>query len=173
VLVVAAAAAIPTGVWLTGNPFVFGVVQGRILVFSFLAGVALFNLSDRVPFSAGLAFMAAGLVIIGFLHPQWSYFAVLPVAYLTVWIGLQRLPVVLGTDYSYGLYLFAFPLQQAIWLLLPFARSWWMNLLLALPLGLVYAAFSWHWVERPVLRRKRDIIAMLSRPQAVWRAVRG
>lgn len=168
--VFAAAIAIPIGIWMSGDPLLFGAVQGRVLVFSFLAGVALFFLRDRVPFHGGFALAAAAAAWIGFALPQWSYFAVFPVAYLTVWLGLQRLPAAPGGDYSYGLYLFAFPLQQAIWLLVPI-RTWWMNLALALPLGLSYAAFSWHCIEKPVLSRKRAIIARLEASRAAWRVV--
>jgi peptidoglycan/LPS O-acetylase OafA/YrhL len=170
-LVFTAAIVIPMGVWLTGDPLLFGSVQGRVLVFSFLAGVALFFLRDRVPFHRGVALAAAVVTVAGFAFPQWSYFAVFSVAYLTVWLGLQNLPAAPGGDYSYGLYLFAFPLQQAIWQLVPI-RAWWMNLALALPLGLAYAAFSWHCVEKPVLARKRALIALLTSQRTAWFAAR-
>ena len=170
-LVFGAAAAIPLGIWLMHDPLLFGAIQGRALVFSFLAGVALFCRRDRVPFHGGLALVSAVLTVVGFAFPQWSYLAVFPTAYLTVWLGLQQLPAAPGGDYSYGLYLFAFPLQQAIWLLVP-VRAWWMNLGMALPLGLAYAAFSWHCIEKPVLSRKRAIIARLEASRAALRAVR-
>jgi len=56
-------------------------------------------------------------------------------------------------DLSYGIYLYAFPVQQLAVLALPSA-PWWLNFLAATPLTVVLALASWRLVERPALRLK-------------------
>lgn len=58
-------------------------------------------------------------------------------------------------DYSYGMYIYAFPVMMAVAALVPVTHHWQLallNLLLTLPL----AALSWHFVEKPVLDLVRD-----------------
>jgi len=56
-------------------------------------------------------------------------------------------------DYSYGFYLWQFPLQQWIVLRRP-ETSQPELVLLSAPAALAVAALSWHLVEAPALARK-------------------
>ena len=56
-------------------------------------------------------------------------------------------------DYSYGLYVYSFPLQQSLMERLPGLEPAGL-FALSLPLGLGVAALSWHWLERPALALK-------------------
>jgi peptidoglycan/LPS O-acetylase OafA/YrhL len=86
-------------------------------------------------------------------------YVVLLLAYRTT--HLVRLPQRLG-DYSYGLYIFAFPVQQAV--LQWFApSSGWVTLALALPIVLALAVASWHFVEAPALTLKQRVREPLER----------
>lgn len=58
-------------------------------------------------------------------------------------------------DYSYGLYIYAFPIQQALVLLLP-GMSPLRLLGLCFPLALLAALLSWHLVEKRALALKRE-----------------
>lgn len=80
----------------------------------------------------------------------------LPLSYAMVWRGLQRLAA-WRADYSYGLYLTAYPLQQ---LLMP-GQSWQTSLAAGWLSALACAVLLWHRVERPVLDRKHELIARL------------
>lgn len=57
-------------------------------------------------------------------------------------------------DYSYGVYLWGFPVQQAVSLLIGGATRPRWNFLLSLPIALLLAIASWHWIEKPALRLK-------------------
>ena len=58
-------------------------------------------------------------------------------------------------DISYGVYLYGFPVQQGVSMLLPIAfLGPWVNFLIALPIVIVLSVFSWKLVERPVLKLK-------------------
>jgi peptidoglycan/LPS O-acetylase OafA/YrhL len=56
-------------------------------------------------------------------------------------------------DYSYGLYIYAFPIQQLL-VDRGLARGPVVLFLLSYPLTLGAAMLSWHYLERPALGRK-------------------
>ena len=70
-------------------------------------------------------------------------------------------------DYSYGTYLYAFPIQQALTALIPGLQPWPMFAYASL-LTLACAVFSWHLIEKPALvyarRRNAAVRAQLAQP---------
>ena len=77
---------------------------------------------------------------------------------------LPPLPFFHRGDYSYGIYIFGFPIQQTVTQFTPHAGFWWFNLSIALPVTLVFAATSWHAIEKPALDlRKRFLRSASSR----------
>ena len=136
----------------------FEVVQGLRLVALFFTAGALTFARDRVPLSAPL-FVASGAVFLGSLAVKGAALALYPLslAYAVVWLalvpgGVLRLYNRLG-DYSYGFYLWQFPIQQWIVLRRPGTTQPEL-LLLSLPAALALAAASWHLVEAPALALK-------------------
>ena len=68
-------------------------------------------------------------------------------------------------DYSYGTYVYAFPVQQLVQHLWgPFGPG--VVVALALPATLLLAVVSWRWVERPALALARGPGAGGRRPRA-------
>ena len=56
-------------------------------------------------------------------------------------------------DYSYGIYIYAFPVQQTVVALWPsISHGMYLGMTSVMTLGL--AAMSWHWIEQPALRLK-------------------
>lgn len=81
-------------------------------------------------------------------------------AYGLLWISsmreLQRFRP--KHDYSYGIYLYGFVVQQAVTDLLP-SQSNYLSVAIAIPIAILLAALSWHFIERPCLalvRHQRD-----------------
>jgi hypothetical protein len=74
------------------------------------------------------------------------------------WLALNpRLPVIPAArfgDLSYGLYIYGWPVEEAIMWLSGGRAAWWQVFLIALPAASVLALLSWHLVERPMLRLK-------------------
>lgn len=71
-------------------------------------------------------------------------------------------------DYSYGVYIFAWPFQQ---ILLPYASTPELLFVLSYPCGLWAAVLSWHFIESPSLKlkamiRRRDRVAALDQNAA-------
>ncbi len=55
-------------------------------------------------------------------------------------------------DLSYGVYIYAFPVQQLVVLTSLWGKTWQGNVILSLPLTLVCAYLSWSFVESPSMR---------------------
>jgi len=57
-------------------------------------------------------------------------------------------------DFSYGLYLYAFPVQQLIVYFLPVMQDLWLMMLLSFLCTMPCAIASWHLIEKPALSLK-------------------
>lgn len=137
---------------------------GLLCILCFLCGVALYVWRDVIPCSTGLLASALALSWVCMSHVQTMYLAAPAVAYATIWTGLQNPPkpkLLRHADYSYGLYLYHFPVEQALYQL--GARSWFINFPLSLLLSWGAAALSWTWVESRILDHRKPVLTALSR----------
>ncbi|MDR3465930.1 MAG: acyltransferase [Xanthobacteraceae bacterium] len=145
----------------TGRFELIGIYPGQVLVYYFLTGLVVFHWRDRIVVNPWLfALSVIGSYVLA-LIPQTTFIA-LPLAnvYIMLYLGMMKLPRVAflqNGDYSYGLYLYAFPIQQAIVEFLPNARSWLVVFCLAVPITFCVALFSWHVIEKPTLKLKRFV----------------
>ena len=134
-------------------------VSDLTLVYYFMAGVTLFHWRDKLTLQPWLA-LAAGAIAFLFLEFKHTVFlAPLPLTYCTVYFGmltLPKIPLLRKGDYSYGIYLYGFPICQACIAVMPFLIG--HRLALFCIGGLftcLFAAFSWHVIEKPSLSLKR------------------
>ena len=125
----------------------------------FAAGVTFYLYRDRVPRSDAWAALAAVvLVAAASWGPSWGTRVALPTAgaYLLLWFAFHprvRLGWVgAAGDFSYGTYLYAFPIQQLLIHWMPSIGPLQL-FALALPLSLAAGVVSWHAVERWYVRR--------------------
>lgn len=142
-----------------GNPFNYqnatdaAVQPRRILVLSFLAGATLFLFRDRLALSLYLAAAALAGALLLLSSPLFYGFAPLLAAYATVWLGLCNPPrhkIVLSGDYSYGVYLYAFPIQQMVYAAAP-GQSALANFAISAVAATAFATMSWRFIEKPTL----------------------
>ena len=149
-------------------------VPGNVLVLCFLFGVTMYLYKDKVYYSGKIA-LFAGTLCIGLLYSAYGgYFVALPVAYVTVYLGLQNpksLGLPRGGDYSYGIYLYGFPIQQAVAALGEWTHSAAVNLILSLPVIGMVAYLSWHLVERPALSARTLQPAIDNLALRLWRSL--
>ncbi len=127
------------------------------LALLFALGSLAYLWRERIPLS--ITAMAAGIALFlwnpggavrGHLIAPFVVYAVLVLAYH------PRVHTTLlnrGGDYSYGLYVYAFPVQQAILHNSPGLSSLGL-FVAAFPVTLALAAASWHGLERPALELK-------------------
>lgn len=131
--------------------------DGVKLVLMFLAGIVLFRFRDRVPWSAPLFAASIVLTLVLRLFPVLQGADAFPVAYITMYLGLCNPPrnkIVLSGDYSYGVYIYGFPIQQVVASLGSPFQHWYINLLISVPVIVAIAVLSWHLVEKGALKAK-------------------
>lgn len=135
------------------------------LVPVFLTGMLIYRYRDILPFRRSYAFLAIGayFAICAFGQVEWGpsplfNAATAPLlAYAVAVAGLSpelKFSAVNG-DYSYGIYLYGFPLQQTILLLFPGMTSVALFFAMAFVASLAMAALSWNFIEKPILRLRR------------------
>ena len=136
-------------------------VSVKVLYLSFLSGIAIYLFQDRVPLSGWL--FCLSVIVTRLLLPTrfGQYLACAPVAYLTIYIGLTNPPPSFFSkvgDYSYGIYIYGFVVQQMYAALSPNLRIWWLNLVVSLSITMLLAGISWHFVESPILRQRSRVV---------------
>lgn len=121
----------------------------------FALGVLCYVNRDVVPANGWLALTLAAAAWLLRNTPMYAYaFGVAEAAfvfwfaYRTDWHGYNRFG-----DYSYGIYLWGFPVQQIMAHHFPTAAPL-ANAALSLPLAILLAVVSWHLLEKPALSLK-------------------
>jgi peptidoglycan/LPS O-acetylase OafA/YrhL len=137
------------------------------LLSMFFAGAALQIAARRVPLDWRIFLAMLGGLIAGAAVDSRMFAAafVLFLPYMVLFLAYVPSGAIRGYnrvgDYSYGLYLYAFPIQQALAALLPGIGLWSMVALATLGTTLCAVA-SWHMVEKPALARVRTKATRLS-----------
>jgi peptidoglycan/LPS O-acetylase OafA/YrhL len=138
---------------------------GDMLVIAFLFGASLYVMRRYIPYSAPLLLISVLASWVLLINVNGSDLAALPVTYITIFLGLQNPPKTLlirGADYSYGIYLYGFPLQQSVSNLFPAYRIWYVNVLGSFAAAGVCAYLSWTFLESKVLNKRKLILSLVS-----------
>ena len=139
------------------GPRISGRSDIRFLLYlglPFLIGSAFCVWQRRIPLCPAIAAVLVVLAVMAHPTPLFRPLFVLALAYATFCLGFARIPLLdrynrVG-DYSYGIYIYAFPIQQgmaALGFVTPIG-----NLAAAFPVTLLCAILSWTWIESPALR---------------------
>lgn len=143
--------------WVTVTSTAIGATY---VLAGFAVGAAAYSWRDRLVLAWPVAVALVPLCIATGLGPEplrvvtWTLAAV----YLSYWFAFAVPPVgrtlTRFGDASYGVYIWAFPVQQTIVQVGGPETSPWTIILLATPIVWLLAIASWRLVERPALRRK-------------------
>ena len=127
------------------------------LVTYYLAGMTAYYYRDKLPHSRWLAALSI-LALVLTLHRGLSLTLPLFGTYLLLHMAFSRTLRLQNFarhgDISYGIYLYAFPVQQLLVLHWSKSLTPLTLFLLALPCTCLLAMMSWRWVEQPFLKRK-------------------
>ena len=156
-----------------------------VLSLPFLGGTLIYLYRERVPDSALLA-TACSIAFVASLHlPTYGYpptlrltpssFGAFLIAYPLLWLGAHLPFSWIGSknDYSYGVYIYAFPLTQLLISLRAQRLGFWPFMLLTASVTLAFAVASWWLVEKHALRLKKVVVSrpILSRQGSVSHAL--
>jgi len=135
----------------------FWVEHGSHFGVMFLAGTLIYQHADRIPLNRTWIIAALALLAGSAMLPDYRLVAALPIAYLMIALGaLGRHPrLQVRNDFSYGTYIFAFPLQQLLATLGVASLGVPLFCLAGIAVTLPVAAASWFWIEKPALRLKK------------------
>jgi peptidoglycan/LPS O-acetylase OafA/YrhL len=145
------------------------------LVPFFLGGAVVHMLRARLPLHWTGALVAA-LGVYGALQlsPVWGLQLSAPLmTYALLWIGsVVKAPgIALRNDLSYGVYIYAFPVQQLLASFGVQRHGVLLYTVAAAALTIPLAAMSWFVIERPVMRRARSSVQRLRAPRDVVAAL--
>ena len=117
----------------------------------FAAGALLYQWRDKIPARWSLVAASLAIVAAASLLPDYRLVAAIPLAYAVIVSGalIHNKRLRLQTDLSYGVYIYAFPIQQ----LMVMGGLMWLNpfvfAVASTAATLPLAAASWFWVEKP------------------------
>jgi peptidoglycan/LPS O-acetylase OafA/YrhL len=136
------------------------LLRPHLLVFCFLSGVGFYLWRDKTPFNRSAFLSALVLCAVFLITPYGDMLAPVPVAYVACYLGLlnpRRSWIVSSGDYSYGVFLYGFVVQQCV---ATFDQHWSLNILISLPISFAIAFASWHLVEKRALRFRGHVEAL-------------
>lgn len=123
----------------------------------FFSGIVAYVYKDLLKFSWPLALLCIFLIFINSTKIWGIYILYCLLAYLILYLAIIKLPwqnFLVGRDYSYGLYIWAFPVQQIlVKFFFPGLNIYtlaFLTFLCTMPLAIL----SWHLIEKPCLKFK-------------------
>ncbi|MGC1334854.1 MAG: hypothetical protein WA812_05655, partial [Candidatus Cybelea sp.] len=132
------------------------IVQVLTLFVYFAFGASAYLLRDRIPMSPSIAALCAAAFLAALTTRVFVPVAIPCIAYLTLFAAM-RLPVRgfdRRLDLSYGLYIYAYPVQQLLAMYGISAFGFTPYFLSALAIAGVLATASWFTIEKPSLSLK-------------------
>jgi peptidoglycan/LPS O-acetylase OafA/YrhL len=124
----------------------------------YMAGVVFYRLRHRLELKGSWIVVAGGLIVVAAVLPYgWSILFPIAGAYLILVLAFHS-AIPLNNwgrfgDFSYGTYLYAFPVEQLTMRLIGHPVPPWVLFSVAAPVSLMCAFMSWHLVEKRFLRR--------------------
>ena len=129
----------------------------------FLAGSAAYAgrkwiVLDLRIFICSIAMLYFSITLHQGLIPVFCLFGTYATIYLAYACCLHRYNIARYGDFSYGVYLCAWPVQQVV---SPYSSSPFVNFLVSTPIIFIFAVCSWKFIEKPSLSRKKIIAKFL------------
>jgi peptidoglycan/LPS O-acetylase OafA/YrhL len=136
-------------------------LAGHTVTYYFFVGLLFFLWKDRIPLRWSL-FAICAAASYGLLYSRHTIYLAPPfVVYCTIFLGVAGLPELKwlkGKDYSYGIYLYGYPIIQATLCIAPWLRGYAIEVgVISLTTTVLFAALSWTFIEKPALQLKKRV----------------
>lgn len=132
------------------------IVLARLGAF-FASGSLLLVLRERVPLTALVGISAAVIVVALVAVQRFDVFGGPFFAVLLLWLGvvLPLSRVGARNDISYGMYIYGYPMQLLLAIVVGRALPIWAFAAVSIVLAVPFAVASWFLIEKPAMRWKR------------------
>ena len=141
----------------TGHPFLYFMLFFSMGMVLRLAGNDILFRGD-VSFALGIILILAALMGAALSFKVFVLVFSLVGGYIILYLAFAPWINLSGFsrygDFSYGLYIYAFPIQQMVSYYMGSNQKWFINFSISFPLALICAFISWHWVEKRALAMK-------------------
>lgn len=130
---------------------------------AFFLGASIYIFKDYIRLSSKLFISFCILIVIAYMISKLAFFAVFTLLspYIILYVAYIPKGRILNYnklgDYSYGTYIYAWPIQQTLAVTF-IGITPIIMMLLTFILTLLIAALSWHYVEKPSMKLKRHFI---------------
>jgi len=142
---------------IAGHTFIEEFIR---LSITFFCGAAIYIFRDKIPSSAWLAVVACVIYVLGSYLGYTLEIESVTIAYSVFWLAFH-LPFHAFDrrgDYSYGLYIYAFPVQQILAVLGAQRLGYILFIMVGILGTLLFAIPSYVFVEKPMLNLKRLVV---------------
>lgn len=122
----------------------------------FFAGMLFYLFTAKKTFPNYLFYVFLAGLLISIIFRLYNFIGPILLPYVIIGLAI-KLPFAAFSrigDYSYGLYIYAFPMQQTIYFLNPYMKSPVIFFFTTVAVTLPLAFLSWHFVENPALKLK-------------------
>lgn len=125
----------------------------------YYTGSALYLYRDSIPWRGWIAGILVAALVLSFHEAAGPFVYVVALPYLVIYLAYAPIPLIsrFGKygDFSYGMYIYAFPFQQlTVYLLGHEIGVLRLTLIAAVP-TLILAVLSWHLIEAPAMKLKQ------------------
>jgi peptidoglycan/LPS O-acetylase OafA/YrhL len=122
----------------------------------FTSGALLYLYRSQVPFTQRLFLASLSILILSLGFKSYSWVAPFCLSYVTIASSILLPFHKFGKygDYSYGLYIYAYPIQQTIYFFNPDVPNVFAFVLLSMVFTLPVSWLSWNLIEQPCLKLK-------------------
>ncbi|AHL73652.1 sugar acetylase [Stutzerimonas stutzeri] len=136
--------------------FIKNIVKLGLLYYT---GAAIFLYRDALPWRGWIAAALVVALALTFHTAAGPYVYVLALPYLVIYLAYAPIPLIARFgkygDFSYGMYIYAFPFQQlTVYLLGHEIGVFWLTAISLAP-TLLLAILSWHLIEAPAMKLKK------------------
>jgi peptidoglycan/LPS O-acetylase OafA/YrhL len=136
-------------------------MNGYAVTYYFFVGVMFYHWRGKIPVYWPLFLISGAAAYVLQMGHHTLFFAPVFVTYCTLFFGMlpiPKIPLIASGDYSYGVYLYGFPITQATVAVFPgLMGHGWATLGISALFTALFAAFSWHVIEKGALGMKRKL----------------
>lgn len=124
----------------------------------FLFGSIIYLFRDKIIFNNKLAFLFFLLWVFSFNTSMGLFVNFFSLSYLIIYVAFIRIPLINNFskygDFSYGMYIYAFPIQQSILHFYSNNITLWSFSFYTILITFLVAFLSWKYIEKPSLKLK-------------------